>query len=315
VIDMFFALTAFILVSVTFYCIALLLSKNNFRKISSRLNDVNENKAIKTIDKNRKSIFASIDSSIKNISLSNYIKRQLNLANLQLKVSEYIVIVFISATLIPSIYLLFNENIRVTTGLIVIGTIIPVVYLKHRQTRRKNKFNIQLLDAIALISNSLKSGHSFLQAIDLVTREMLPPISEEFSKLLREIKLGIPFEKAIDSMIDRVGNYDLELIMTCVKIQREIGGNLSELLDKIAATIRDRIRIRGQVQTLTAQGKLSGMILSVMPIVLAGFIFIVNPEYVNVLIVNPIGKLMIIISIFSQIIGVFIIRKIVNIKI
>ena len=312
---MFFALTAFILVSVTFYCIALLLSKNNFRKISSRLNDVNENKAIKTIDKNRKSIFASIDSSIKNISLSNYIKRQLNLANLQLKVSEYIVIVFISATLIPSIYLLFNENIRVTTGLIVIGTIIPVVYLKHRQTRRKNKFNIQLLDAIALISNSLKSGHSFLQAIDLVTREMLPPISEEFSKLLREIKLGIPFEKAIDSMIDRVGNYDLELIMTCVKIQREIGGNLSELLDKIAATIRDRIRIRGQVQTLTAQGKLSGMILSVMPIVLAGFIFIVNPEYVNVLIVNPIGKLMIIISIFSQIIGVFIIRKIVNIKI
>lgn len=260
-------------------------------------------------------VFAALDKAIRGLSLSAMIRRELNKANWSLKISEFIIIVILSASFVPLFFLLLTDNKTITVLLIGAGAALPVLHLRMRQSSRRKLFAGQLLDSITLISNSLKSGYSFLQAIDLVAREMSPPISEEYQKVLQEIKLGIPFERAVDSMTKRVANDDLELVMTSVKIQREVGGNLSEILDNIAHTIRERIRIKGQIQTLTAQGRLSGMILSLLPVALGLVLFLLNSEYISTLFTHPAGRAMMLMAVVSQIMGVLMIRKIVNIKV
>jgi len=308
----FFSLSFFILM------VSFVLSKKKTSALKKRL-DVSVQHEVDTSrsrhGKDEKSIFASIDSSIHNLSFSTFLKKELNRANWSLKVSEFIVIVILSGSFIPLLVLLFTNNKTYTIFLIILGALFPFIYLKRRQASRSKLFAEQLLDAITLISNSLKSGYSFLQSIDLVARELAPPISEEFRKVLQEIKLGMPFEQAVKSLVDRVGNEDLDLVMTSVNIQREVGGNLSEVLDKIGHTIRERIRIKGHIKSLTAQGRMSGMILGLLPCAIMAFLFLVNPQYVSLLFKYTVGQILIGIAVIMQLIGMFFIKKIVDIKV
>ena len=164
---------------------------------------------------------------------------------------------------------------------LVIGFFLPRFWLARRRNGRLGAFNKQLPDTITLIANALRAGSSFLQAIELVVRETRPPISIEFARVIREVNLGLPFEQALENMVRRVRSDDLELMATAIAIQHQVGGNLAEILDSIAYTIRERIRIKGEIRTLTAQQRLSGYVVAGLPIGLAGFLFVAAPGFMD----------------------------------
>ena len=190
------------------------------------------------------------------------------------------------------------------------------------RTAASNAFNKQLPDTITLIANALRAGSSFLQAIELVVRESRPPISTEFGRVIREVNLGLPFEQALENMVRRVRSDDLELMATAISIQHQVGGNLAEILDSIAYTIRERVRIKGEIRTLTAQQRLSGYVVGFLPIALAGFLFIAAPDFMEPMFVNPpavlglpAGVVILIFGGFMMFIGFMLIRKIVDIEV
>ncbi|MFB6346372.1 MAG: type II secretion system F family protein [bacterium] len=194
-----------------------------------------------------------------------------------------------------------------------IGWIFPIIYVIFRRSQRMSKFNDQLLDLITLMSNSLKSGYGFTQALNLVADESDPPASDEFNRVVRENNLGIPINEALNNLVDRMESEDLDLLVTAVQIQREIGGNLSEVLDNISDTIRERMRLQGQINALTAQGKMGGIIISSLPFALAGIFSLLRPDMMYKFVTDIRGIGLIALGIMSQGIGVFIIWQIVNI--
>lgn len=196
-----------------------------------------------------------------------------------------------------------------------LGCYSPVIYARLRMKKRKKAFDAQLNDMLAILSNSLKSGYSFLQAVQMIAGDMAPPISEEFDHMLREIRMGIPTEEALQSLNFRVHSQDFDLIVTAIIIQRQIGGNLAEILDNISDTIRERVRIQGEIKALTAQGRFSAMIFLILPTAIGGLLTLINPKYVSQLFTNPIGWGMLGIGILGQVMGGFIIRKIVTIEV
>jgi tight adherence protein B len=172
-----------------------------------------------------------------------------------------------------------------------------------------------LPDALELLGRALRSGHSLAAGFDLVRQEMTAPISVEFGRVFEENNLGIPLTEAMESLTERVPNLDLKFFATAVILQRQTGGDLAEILDKIGALIRDRFRIWGQIQALTGEGRLSGIVLLAMPPVLFLAVYRLNPEYVMLLFTDPLGKKMLIGTIVLQLLGAWMIRKIVNIKV
>lgn len=198
---------------------------------------------------------------------------------------------------------------------LITGFAFPVIILHSKIQKRMKAFNGQLGDALILVANSLRTGYSFMQALEMVSREMPKPISEEFGKVLKEMNLGVTTETAMNNMAKRMNSDDLDLVITAVLIQRQVGGNLSEVLDNIAGTIRERVRIKGHIQTLTAQGRISGIIISLLPIAIGSVIFLLNPQYITLLFTHPIGRLMLVAGVASQLIGVLFIRRIVDIDV
>lgn len=197
----------------------------------------------------------------------------------------------------------------------VIAGIAPFVFLRTARIRRMASFNAQLGDALAMMSNTLRAGFGFAQALDMVQREMPSPISKEFSRCLQEMNLGLGTEEALQNLVDRVGSSDLDLMVTAVVIQRQVGGNLAEVLDKIHETIRERIRIKGEIKTLTAQGRVSGTIIGLLPVALALILFLINPAYLQELIRNPAGIVMIGYGVISEVVGVVLVQRIINIDV
>ena len=254
--------------------------------------------------------------------------RDLARADLKLKVSEFLGIWAAAIVGVPLLFLVLSivmpalgSPVALLVGALL-GFLLPRMWLGRRKSKRLGAFNKQLPDTITLIANALRAGSSFLQAIELVVRESRPPISTEFSRVIREVNLGLPFETALENMVRRVKSDDLELMATAISIQHTVGGNLAEILDSIAFTIRERVRIQGEIRTLTAQQRLSGYVVGFLPIALAGFIFLVAPTFFEPMFQNPPGILglpagMIILAIggFSMFMGFMFIRKIVDIEV
>ncbi len=204
-------------------------------------------------------------------------------------------------------------------GLIMIlglmAATLPLFWLFWRKKRRLKKFASQLPDALELIGRALRAGHSLASGFNLVASEMSEPISTEFGRIFEEQNLGIPLEEALESITDRVPNLDLRFFCTAVILQRQTGGDLAEILDKIGRLIRDRFRILGQVQALTGEGRLSGIVLLALPPVLFLAVYRLNPGYCMVLFTDEMGRKMLIGAAISQVLGALVIRKIVNIKV
>lgn len=197
---------------------------------------------------------------------------------------------------------------------VVMGCL-PLIWVLMRRKRRLKHFAAQLPEAMEMLARSLRSGQSLGFGISLVANEMNQPISGEFNRVFEEQNLGIPMEQSLKELADRIPNLDLKFFVTAVILQRQTGGDLAEILDKIGSLIRDRFRIWGQVQALTGEGRLSGVVLLVLPLVLFLAVYQLNPSYVTVLFTDPMGTKMLVVAVFMQIIGALVIRKIVNIKV
>ena len=194
------------------------------------------------------------------------------------------------------------------------GAYLPIVMVNRQANSRSRRFEAQFADALTLISNSLRVGYSFSTAIDMIARELRPPIATDFARLVRDLKLGADFDEAIAAMGIRLQSQDFNLFLIAVQIQRQVGGNLTEVLDKLATTIRERDRVRGEIKTLTAQGKLSGIIIGALPVVVGGIIFIINPAYILLFFQSFLGLSILGGTILLEILGIVIIRRIINIE-
>jgi tight adherence protein B len=254
--------------------------------------------------------------------------REIARADLRLKVSEYLALWAATTVGVPIIMIVLSlgmPTLRNPIALLVgmfIGFMLPRFWLGRRKSGRLNAFDKQLPDTITLIANALRAGSSFLQAIELVVRESRPPISTEFGRVIREVNLGLAFDTALENMVRRVRSDDLELMATAISIQHTVGGNLAEILDSIAYTIRERVRIKGEIRTLTAQQRLSGYVVGFLPIALAGFLFVAAPGFMAPMFDDrasviglPLGVIILGMGGFAMFIGFMIIRRIVDIEV
>jgi tight adherence protein B len=254
--------------------------------------------------------------------------RDIARADLKLKPSEFLAIWAAAIVGIPFLFIVLSLGLpalRSPLALIVgafVGFMLPRFWLGRRKSGRLGAFNKQLPDTITLLANGLRAGSSFLQAVELVVRESRPPISTEFQRVIREVNLGLPFEAAMENMVRRVRSEDLELMATAINIQHTVGGNLAEILDSIAFTIRERIRIKGEIRTLTAQQRLSGYVVGFLPIALAGFLFVAAPQFMAPMFDKPpealglpLGVVILAFGGFMMFIGFMLIRKIVDIEV
>jgi tight adherence protein B len=261
-------------------------------------------------------VIRSLSRYLEAPQLTRQVEQKLVQAGWPLRGSEYWVIALGLAAAGGFIVFLISNG-RVSMGVLGAAAGFTALHaaLYAAIAKRRKLFNHQLGDALILIANSLRTGYSFMQAIEMVSREMPQPIGGEFARVLREMNLGVVTEDAMNSLAKRVDSDDLDLVITAVLIQRQIGGNLAEILDNIGGTIRERIRIRGEIKTLTAQGRISGMIIGALPFFIGLAIFATSPSYVSVLFTHPAGHAMLGGAVVSQLLGVILIRKIVNIDV
>ena len=221
--------------------------------------------------------------------------RDIARADLKLKPGEFVALWAGTILGVPFLFIVIGlifSPLKSPLALLIgalIGAWLPRFWLGRRRASRLNAFNKQLPDTITLIANALRAGSSFLQAIEMVVREAQPPVTVEFGRVVREVNLGLAFDVALDNMVRRVRSDDLELMATAITIQHQVGGNLAEILDSIAFTIRERVRIKGEIRTLTAQQRMSGYVVAFLPIGLVGVLFVIAPKFMEPMFMNPPG--------------------------
>ncbi|HHZ16936.1 MAG TPA: secretion system protein [Clostridia bacterium] len=238
------------------------------------------------------------------------IEEKLVRADIPLRGEEYLFLWLLSGLLPGLLGVLLNGRLASGVILSFIGLILPPLLVKRAEEKKIIKFNLQLVDALAILSNSLRASYSFHQSIELVSREMPAPLGKEFARTFREVNLGTPLEEALNNMGKRIASEDLQLIITAVLIQRQVGGNLAIILDNISETIRDRIRIQGEIKTLTAQGKISGLVIGCLPFIIVVILMLMNPKFLEPLFQSSMGIMLIIWGLVSEVIGIIFIRKI-----
>jgi len=236
-------------------------------------------------------------------------------AGLRLKPSEYIMAQLGCAVLLLVLaYLRFGVSL-VLPVVAVVGLLTPGFYVKFRIGRRLKQMNGQLVDVLSLMANSLKAGHSLPQTLELISRDARPPIAEEFARCVRELQVGGSMEIALGNVARRSGSEDLELMVTAILVQMSVGGNLAGMLETIAHTIRERVRIKGEISAATAQGRMSGWIVTGMPIAVAALLFVISPSYFRPMTQELIGWIMLGGAVALIVIGNVIIGKIVTIRV
>lgn len=235
-------------------------------------------------------------------------------SGLKLTANEFIYI-WTGLTVVPLIsVVLLGGEILTAVAVGIIGFAIPPILIGRSKKKRSELFNKQLSEALIMMGNSIKGGFTIMQSMESIATDMQPPISTEFAKVLREVHYGVSQEKALNHMVERTQNRDLELLVSAVVTSAQVGSNLTDILDTISVTIRERIKMKQDINTLTAQGRISGIIIGSLPVVLILAIMILNPEYYEGFFDASIGKILIILSILMEAIGFLLIKKIINIK-
>jgi tight adherence protein B len=259
-----------------------------------------------------------VSKKVEKTSFGDKMARNLARADLKFKVGEYFALIFIAMFALGA-FAWFVGNRHWISGLLgaAAGGFAPGMYVKFMQGQRLRKFQDQLPDMLNLMVNGLRAGYSTMQAIEAVSKELPPPICDEFRRVVQEMQIGIPMETALDNLLRRIPSPDLDFVVTAVNVQREVGGNLSEILDSISFTIRERIRIKGEVRVLTSQVRASGAVLSLIPIGLACLLWFISPTYiVHMTDGGPICTTIIVVVILGMIaISYFIMQKIADIEV
>lgn len=301
--------------------VGVVVSSNNERSIvEERLSQYLEDDEQKNIDKEAQKTALTdwVSRRVEKTSYGDRIARQLARADLKFKVGEYFVLILLSIFLVGLIAWFLGNRHPVSALIgIVIGGIAPGQYVKSQQKKRLQRFNDQLPDMLNLMVNGLRAGYSTMQAMEAISKELPPPINDEFKRVVQEMQIGIPMETALENLLRRIPSEDLDFVVTAINVQREVGGNLSEILDNISFTIRERIRIKGEVRVLTAQVRTSGTVLSLIPFGLTLILWFLNPEYLlSVTAGGPICTAVIICVVLGLIISsYFIMMKIADIEV
>jgi tight adherence protein B len=243
------------------------------------------------------------------------IKVALSQADIKLRVAEFMGLTVVSIFVFFLLARLIFGSALIGLLFGVVGFFAPRIYVSIRKRRRLNAFNDQLGDSITLLANSLRSGFSIVQSMDTVAQQLPDPIASEFHRVTQEIALGLHYEQALNNMLRRVPSDDLDLMITAINIQGKVGGNLAEILDTIGHTIRERVRIKGEIRVLTAQQMISGYILTGLPVALGLVLYLINKTYIGRMFTDPCGWIMLGVSVLMIFIGFLIIRKIVNIEV
>jgi tight adherence protein B len=260
-----------------------------------------------------------VNKRVEKSSFGERISRELARADLKFKPGEYIalyVIAIIGGGLIA--FLLGGRLLASAVIGGVIGAFIPRIYVKNQQSKRLTRFNDQLPDMLNLMVNGLRAGFSTLQAMEAVSKELPPPICDEFKRVVQEMQLGITMEKALANLMRRIPSQDLDFLITAINVQREVGGNLAEIMDVISYTIRERIRIKGDIRALTAQAMYSGRALALMPVGLVCILWFLNRSYVMEFFKKDnalCGGIALGIAVMMIVIGYYVMTRIANVEV
>ncbi len=221
-----------------------------------------------------------LNRRVENTSTGGKISRNLARADLKLKPGEYIALMMIASFGVAFVaWFIGGKSVLVALIGAIIGLFLPNTYVKRLQGKRLIKFNDQLGDMLNLMVNGVRAGYSTMQAMEAVSKELPAPISDEFRRVVQEMQLGVSMERALDNLLRRIPSDDLDLVITAINVQREVGGNLAEILDTISFTIRERVRIKGEIRVMTAQVMYSGRFLAMLPVILLGILYVMNREY------------------------------------
>ena len=259
-----------------------------------------------------------IEKASKPIAEMNFAKKLdfiLKQAGIPILGAEFIVLAIICSVLgTVAVYLVtFNLQIAPLAGMGIL--LMMILWVRIRVDRRRKAFTEQLGDCLTTVANALRAGYSFQQAMDVVAKEMEPPMSSEFERVTTDVAMGVTLEDALEEMNKRVGSPDFDLVVTAVLIQREIGGNLAQILDSISNTINERIRMKREINALTAQGRFSAWVLMGLPFVVAAFCWTFNHEQMLIFVNEDMGRIAAVVVVVMMIIGMLIIRRIVDIEI
>jgi tight adherence protein B len=262
--------------------IGVVVSSNSERSIvEQRLSQyLDDDKSSGGNDPQRAVITEWVSRRVEKTSLGDRVARDLARADLKFKVGEYFGLILVSMVVGGLVtWFLGNRNpISALIG-IVGGAFAPNFYVKSQQRKRLQKFNDQLADMLNLMVNGLRAGYSTMQAMEAISKELPAPLSDEFRRVVQEMQIGIPMETSLENLLRRIPSPDLDFVITAINVQREVGGNLSEILDNISFTIRERVRIKGEVRVLTSQVRTSGSVLSLIPFGLTLILWFLNPTY------------------------------------
>jgi len=261
------------------------------------------------------SLVERIDQLLRRFDFSNRMSRQLLRAGIHMTVAEYLMMRgLIFGIAFTAGYLITEHLIR---GMLIggIGLLAPPYYVAWRRYRRQKAFEDQLGDVLTLLTGALRAGYSLLHALNLVVEEIPPPASEEFRRVVREVGLGLSLTEALENLVERVDSRDLELMVAAIAIQQEVGGNLAAILDTISETIRERVRIQGEIRTLTTQQKITGYILAFLPLVVGAALYLINPDYMGRLFKPGITRAIPLMAALGMLLGFVIIRRIVDIEV
>jgi tight adherence protein B len=318
------SIVVFIGVSALVIGIAFTMRGDKEAEVEDRLSVLLGGKAKQGRSKTDPTQYAELISSMRTdgtSAIERFISRYMNLrllfeqADVQLPVPQFLIIC--GALAAVGLVLPTAAGMNVLFAPLVGGflAVLPILWLLMRRKKRLRKFAAQLPEALELIARALRAGHSLAAGMNLVASEMSAPIATEFSRTFEEQNFGIPMEEALESLTNRVPNLDLKFFSTAIILQRQTGGDLAEILDKIGHLIRERFQIFGQVQALTGEGRLSGIVLLALPPVLFGVVYRMNPDYLMLLFTDELGKKMLVGGVLMQLFGALVIRKIVNIRV
>ncbi len=259
-----------------------------------------------------------VNKRVEKSSFGDRIAKNLARADMKFKAGEFIFFIFILCFVLGGAAFWFGGSDPLAKAFsasigIAVGIVAPIVYLRGQQAKRLKKFNDQLPDMLNLMVNGLRAGYSTMEA---VSKEMPPPICDEFRRVVQEMQLGLPMDKALDNLVRRIPSEDLDFVVTAVNVQREVGGPLAEILDTISFTIRERIRIKGEIRVMTSQVVMSGRILSAVPFVVFVLLWFINQEYMGEFFKNiACGGIALITGIIMIAVGYFIMMKIADIEV
>lgn len=287
------------------------------QRLDSYVGDQNREPSAQEIEeeaKRRSRLTEGLNRAIEKRSFGANIATELAQASLKLTVAEYLVLNLASIVLVTGLAYLIFRNFLFLFG-IVLGIFLPRIIVNILKAQRLRKFNDQLGDTINLLVNGIRSGYSMPQAMDTVANDMPPPVSEEFRRVSLEIGLGVPLADALQHMVRRVRSGDLDLMVTAINVSYEVGGNLAQILEIISHTIRERVRIQGEIKTLTAQGQITGIVISGLPFALTAILFLLNREYMERMFTTTCGWIMSGVAITIILSGYFAMQKIVKIEV